>query len=125
MVSPRWEFRNLVERCSRSSFGLFHFSASLFLCGLLFVLNISGQNKYENRQILEPIDITFEGNDRDLSAAEQFRLIARNTLGEKYSSVRIRGTIQAIYDTKKVVSVTVEASEAGTNAVLGRVRRHL
>ncbi|MEP6901570.1 MAG: POTRA domain-containing protein [Actinomycetota bacterium] len=75
------------------------------------------QNKYEDRQIAEPIDITFEGNDRDLSAAEQFRLIARNTLGETYSSVKIREAIQAIYDTKKVVSITVEASEIGTNSV--------
>ncbi len=86
-------------------------------CLLLFTLTISAQNKYEDRQIAEPIDITFDGNDRDLSAAEQFRLIARNTLGETYSSVKIREAIQAIYDTKKVVSVTVEASENDANSV--------
>ncbi len=117
MVSSRWEFRNFVEKFSRFSFSPFHFFVSLCLCGWLFVFNVSGQNKYENRQIIEPVDITFEGNDRDLSAAEQFRLIARNTLGERYSGVKIREAIQAIYDTKKVVSVTVEASEVGTNAV--------
>ncbi|HEY0460161.1 MAG TPA: POTRA domain-containing protein [Pyrinomonadaceae bacterium] len=75
------------------------------------------QNRYEDRQIVEPIDITFEGNDRDLSAAEEFRLIAKNTLGEKYSSIKIREAIQAIYNTKRVVSVAVEATETAADAV--------
>ncbi len=117
MVSSRREFRKFIETFRRFSSVCFHLSAALWLGGLLFVFNVSAQNKYENREIVEPLDITFEGNDRDLSAAEQFRLIARNTLGKTYSSVRIREAIQAIYDTKKVVSVTVEASEAGANAV--------
>lgn len=76
-----------------------------------------GQNKYEGRQIVEPIDITFEGNDRELSAAEEFRLIARNTLGDKYSAVKIREAIQAIYNTKRIVSVSVEATEEGISSV--------
>ncbi|MBS1796858.1 MAG: BamA/TamA family outer membrane protein [Acidobacteria bacterium] len=84
---------------------------------MLCVSSVGAQNRYENRPLAEPVDITFEGNDRDLSAAEQFRLIARNTLGTTYSSLKIRETIQAIYDTKKVVSVTVEASETGGSAV--------
>jgi outer membrane protein insertion porin family len=89
----------------------------LTFCLLLFTSTVFAQNKYEDRQIAEPIDITFEGNDRELSAAEEFRLIARNTLGEKYSSVKIREAIQAIYNTNRVVSVSVEASESGGNAV--------
>jgi outer membrane protein insertion porin family len=84
---------------------------------LLFTLSVFAQNKYEDRQIVEPIDITFEGNDRELSAAEQFRLIAKNALGERYSTVKIREAIQAIYDTKKVVSVSVEAVEVGADSV--------
>jgi outer membrane protein insertion porin family len=117
MVSSRRDFRIFSEKLNRFLFIFFHFLVSLWLCALLFVFNAAAQNKYENRQIVEPVDITFEGNDRDLSAAEQFRLIARNTLGETYSSIKIREAIQAIYDTKKVVSVTVEASEAGAGAV--------
>jgi outer membrane protein insertion porin family len=83
----------------------------------LFTSFAGAQNKYEDRRILEPIDITFEGNDRDLSPAEEFRLIARNTLGDKYSSIKIREAIQAIYNTNRVVSVTVEAREVGTDFV--------
>jgi outer membrane protein insertion porin family len=84
---------------------------------LLFTFPTFAQNKYEDRQIAEPIDITFEGNDREVSAAEEFRLIARNTLGDKYSAVKIREAIQAIYNTNRVVSVTVEATEVGADAV--------
>lgn len=84
---------------------------------LLFTFTISAQSKYEDRLILDPIDITFEGNDRDLSAAEQFRLIARDAVGETYSAVKIRDAIQRIYDSNRVVSVTVEATEIGTNSV--------
>lgn len=84
---------------------------------LLFSSFAFAQNKYEDRQIIDPIDITFEGNDRELSAAEEFRLITRNTLGEKYSAVKIREAIQAIYDTNRVVSVAVEATEVGADSV--------
>jgi outer membrane protein insertion porin family len=78
---------------------------------------VSAQNKYEDRLIIEPVEITFEGDDRDISAAEQFRLIAKSTLGERYSAVKVRETIQKIYDTKRVVSVIVEATEVGESAV--------
>ncbi len=84
---------------------------------VLFSFNIFGQNKFEDRQLIEPIEITFEGNDRDLSAAEQLRLIAKNALGETYSSVKVRDAIQAIYNTNRVVSVNVEATEVGADAV--------
>lgn len=84
---------------------------------LVFTFSAFSQNKYEDRRIVEPIDVTFEGNDRENSAAEEFRLIARNTLGDKYSAVKIREAIQAIYNTNRVISVTVEANEAGVDAV--------
>jgi outer membrane protein insertion porin family len=84
---------------------------------LLFTFPTFSQNKYEGSPILDPVEVTFEGNDRDLSAAEEFRLIAHNTLGEKYSAVKIREALQAIYNTNRVVSISVEATEVGTDAV--------
>jgi outer membrane protein assembly factor BamA len=93
---------------------MFLFSTFAFC---LLPLAAFSQNKYEGRQIVEPIDVTFEGNDREVSAAEEFRVIARNTLGDSYSTVKIREAIQAIYNTKRVVSVTVEATEVGTESV--------
>jgi len=94
----------------------FKIFVSICLC-FLFLTIIKAQNGYEDRRIVEPVDITFEGNDPDVSAAEEFRLIARNALGTTYSSVKIRDAIQAIYNTNRVVSVQVEASDAGADAV--------
>lgn len=95
-----------------------------FFCRFLVVLLIlflssfvSAQNRYENRLIIEPIEITFEGNDPDIAAAEQFRLIAKNALGERYSPVKVREAIQKIYDTQRVISVVVEATGGGENSV--------
>jgi outer membrane protein assembly factor BamA len=117
MASTRREFGNFIELLKRSLPVFLRFFAVLCLCGWFFVSSVNAQNKYEGRQIVEPIDVTFEGNDPELSAAEEFRLKARSTLGEKYSAVKIREAIQVIYDTNRVVSVAVEATEAGTDSV--------
>jgi outer membrane protein insertion porin family len=79
--------------------------------------SVAAQQSFEGRRIVDPIDVTFEGNDRDLSAAEQFRTIARETLGDAFSAVRIRDSIQKIYDTGRVVSVAVEAEPVGDASV--------
>ena len=98
-------------------FSSFTFYFLLFTFYFLNFSTVSAQNKYEDRLIIEPVEITFEGNDRDFSAAEQLRLTARNALGERYSAVKIREAIQAIYDTRRVVSVSVEATEVGADSV--------
>ncbi len=76
-----------------------------------------GQQRFEGWTIVDPIEIRFEGNDRDLSAAEQFRLIARAAVGDSFSTVRIRESIQKIYDTGRVSKVSVEAEAAGDRSV--------
>ena len=116
MINSRREFGNFIKLEQLRTVFL-KISVSLCLCGLFFVSATIAQNKYEDRRIAEPIDITFEGNDREVSAAEEFRLITRNTLGDRYSSVKIREAIQAIYNTNRVTSVAVEATEAGLDSV--------
>ena len=88
-------------------------SLSLIYC---FPLIISAQNKYENRQI-SSVDITFEGADRDIAAAEQFRLIAQSALGVRYSAVKVRDAIDDLYKSDKIVSAQVEATQIGADAV--------
>jgi len=85
---------------------------------LVFIFSVSGiaQGNFENRKISD-IQIIFEGTDKDLSAADQFRLIVASVLGERYSTVRIRDAIEALYETKKVVSASVEAIENGESEV--------
>lgn len=95
----------------------FSVSASLRLCVLILLsfFTVLSQSKYEDRQITN-VDVAFERTDSDDSAKEQFRLIARGALGEKYSAVKIRDAIQALYETGRIVSVSaVEASESGQN----------
>ncbi len=87
-------------------------------CALVFLFSLTlfAQTNFEDQRI-ETIRIIFEGNDRGSSVAQQFELIARTALGETYSAVKIRDAIDALYQTKKVVSVKVEADPAGANAV--------
>ncbi len=44
-------------------------------------------------------------------------MIARDKLGETYSAVKVRDAIDALYKTKKIVSVKVEASPVGERNV--------
>ncbi len=79
------------------------------------------QNRFENRRIRN-IDIAFEGADQSASAAEQFRLVVEDTLGDTYSAVTVRDTIDALHKTGRIDSVIVEASDTGADAVNLRFR---
>ncbi|MGI8469587.1 MAG: POTRA domain-containing protein [Pyrinomonadaceae bacterium] len=83
---------------------------SLCLCSLFFVSAVHAQNKYENRP-LSNVSIAFEGADKDISAAEQFRATVRSILGDTYSTVKIRDSLQTLYETGRIVSARVEATE--------------
>jgi outer membrane protein insertion porin family len=101
-----------------SSFSVFRFPFSVFCLVLLTaycsLLTVLAQNKYENRTISN-VNIVFEGNDRDISAAQQFELIAKNALGTTYSTVKVRDAIQALYNSKNIVSAIVGVTEIGSN----------
>jgi len=120
-LSKRAEIKNqqnkkeLPRRCVVAPSFL---SKILAICAsvLLFCFAVFPQNKYEDRQISN-IEIAFEGTDRDVSAAEQFRLVARTALGETYSAVKVRDALQSLYETEQIVSASVVASENGQNGV--------
>ena len=97
----------------------------IVLCGLILcVANVSAQNPYEDKPISE-VTVTFEGSDKNVSANETFRILARDTLGANYSSIRVREAIEKLYNTKQIAAVTVEANEltSGSVAVRFIVRR--
>ncbi|MDQ3179913.1 MAG: BamA/TamA family outer membrane protein [Acidobacteriota bacterium] len=110
--------RNKKKLPRRRAAVLLRSSKILVICALILLLCLAAfpQNKYEDRQISN-IEITFEGADRDISAAEQFHLVARNALGETYSAVKMRDALQSLYETEKIVSATAVASEVGENGV--------
>ena len=98
---------------ARSHSDAFRYFWSVF--GLLLAaygsqFNIYAQNKYEDRP-LSDVTIAFTGADKDISAADQFRATVRSILGDKYSAVKIRQSLQSLYDTDRIVSAEVEATE--------------
>ncbi len=113
-----------IKKNSRFFFGYLnktaYFSKRIFaflcLSGLFFVFDVFAQSKYEDRRIGNVI-ITFEGTDRSSSSAAEFEVIAREKLGDTFSTVKVRDAIEALYLTKDIVSAKAEAIEAGANAV--------
>ena len=95
------------------SFLLFTFHFSLFTFSALPAFS---QTKYENR-LISNIEIKFEETGRERSATDQFLVIIKGVLGERYSAVKLRQALQALYDSGRIVSASVEAVENGANAV--------
>ncbi len=88
----------------------------LFTFCLSLVITAFSQNKYEDR-LISNIEIKFEETGREQSSSDQFMAIIKPVLGGKYSAVRLRETLQALYDSGRIVSVTVQATENGANGV--------
>jgi outer membrane protein insertion porin family len=76
--------------------------------------NASAQTNFEGKRIagIELIDAT--GLSSNLNS---YRDQIDAEIGERYAAVDIREAIQAVYDTKRIASVTVEAREEGTDSV--------
>ena len=91
-------------------------SAFLCLFGSFVVFDVFAQSKYEDRRIGNVI-ITFEGTDRSSSSAAEFEVIAREKLGDTFSTVKVRDAIEALYNTKDIVFAKAEAIEVGATAV--------
>ena len=91
----------------------------LFLVPLVFSIPARAQNENEGKRISD-VTVTFEGDDRNVSVAEQFRQLARNAVGETYSSVRVRDAIEQLYETRRVAAVTVETDRAANDSVVLR-----
>jgi len=93
-------------------------SRVLLLCVMLPAFCLAGfsQSEYENREIAN-VTVNFEGTDKNDSLNEQFRFIARDTVGKNYSAAKIRDAIEQLYRTKRIASISVEAVPAGESSV--------
>ena len=87
-----------------------------FFLIFIFSLAVFSQPQYDDR-LISGVIVAFEGNDKDPSAAAQFELIARNALGERYSVVRVRNALAALYRTNRIASARVEAENVGASNV--------
>jgi outer membrane protein insertion porin family len=95
---------------------IFYLLPFTFYLLLLFTFPTFAQNKYEDRRINQ-VSITFEGRDTDVSAADQFRIIAVGALGERYSAVKVREALDALYKSQRIATAQVEATSVGEENV--------
>ena len=88
------------------------FSTLLLLVALIpLAVQVHGQAQYEEKTISE-VSVTFEGLDKNVTANESYRILARDALGPTYTAIKVREAIEKLYNTKEIASVIVEASDA-------------
>ncbi|MGI8410744.1 MAG: POTRA domain-containing protein [Pyrinomonadaceae bacterium] len=123
MVPDKRVYNIFKRRISPKFFDPYWLASSrlLILCAFLpvFCISVLSQSEYENREVAN-VTVTFEGADRNVSVSEQFRLIAREAVGSKYSAVKIRDAIQQLYRTNRIATISVEALPSGENRVIVR-----
>lgn len=118
LISSRWRFGLSCKFVGA-------FAPALWLVALLtFSLPAAAQSQFEGKPISE-VYVTFEGSDKNVTANENFRLIAQGVLGPTYSSVLVRDAIEKLYETAQIASVIVEANQTANGSVVVRfiVRR--
>lgn len=68
--------------------------------------------EYEGRTITA-IEIVFEGSPADAAAESEFLSIIRIAPNSEFSAVRIRNSLQALFDSERVANARVEVLESG------------
>lgn len=91
-------------------------SAAIAAVLILSGLTSFGQNGDEGKRIADVV-LIFEGEGAAPQGAEQYAKLVRETVGQIFSTVRIRDAIEEIYETRRVASVTVEAESRETDTI--------
>lgn len=82
----------------------------------IFSATVFAQPQYDDR-LISVVSVAFEGKDNDASAAAQFELIAKTALGARYSVVKVRDALAALYRTNRIAFARVEAENVGANNI--------
>src|SRR5437773_9187543 len=86
--------------------------AILFACAA----TVLSQQKFDGKPI-QNIVVAFDSGGPSVADEEEYRSVASQVLGNTYSVVRIRDSIEALHKTGKIISVTVEAAETSGGGV--------
>src|SRR5947209_2382166 len=90
----------------------------VFVCMLATSIAAMAQSQFEKKPITN-ITVTLAGGTQtDTQSIEEYRLIAREAVGDVYSTTKIRDAIEALYNTKRVDTVTVNATPSATGVDL-------
>ncbi len=79
-------------------------------CLLLLAGLASAQLKYEDHHI-SSVSVTLGAQGQtNTQSVEEYRVIARDAIGDVYATPRIRDAIEALYNTKRVDTIAVSAN---------------
>ncbi len=81
------------------------FAASATLAG--------GMDEYEGR-LITTIDVVFEGSPPDPAAQSDFLSILKIAPNTEFSAVRVRDSLQALFESGRVANARVEVFETAT-----------
>lgn len=98
---------NIPLRASRS---LLTGAAVLLIIFMFSAVSVSAQAQFEKKPVSD-VKISFTDNETDSAGSDYFGTVAKNSLGDSYSAVKIRQALQALYDTKRIESAAVEVLE--------------
>jgi outer membrane protein assembly factor BamA len=69
--------------------------------------------EYEGRLIVS-IDLTFENSPADSAAQSEFLSLLKVAAGTEFSAVRVRDSLQALFDSGRIANARVGITEQGT-----------
>lgn len=89
---------------------------AIFGCMVAFAVIGEAQERFENLAIGN-VSVVVRTSDGKSIEDDQLGAIAMATLGDRYSTVRIRDSIEQLYFTGRVITAEAEASETADNSV--------
>ena len=91
------------------------FSAFLFVASVRAdVARNARIEDYEGRQITA-VDLVFEGTENEPNAIAEFIALLKVAPNTQFSAVRVRDSLQALFDSGRVANARVEVIEEGAN----------
>ncbi|MCM3900618.1 MAG: BamA/TamA family outer membrane protein [Pyrinomonadaceae bacterium] len=109
----------LVSRTLRGLSVLFVLTA--IVCAVSVVAVAGGMDEYEGR-LITTIEVVFEGSPADPAAQSDFLTILKVAPNAEFSAVRVRDSLQALFDSGRIANARVEVFEAATKTGPLRLR---
>ena len=107
--------------CGRVKAGLQVLASLIVLVSVSLAIVARELDVYEGR-LITAIEIVFEGSQPDAAAEASFLAILKIAPNTEFSSVRVRDSLQALFDTQRVANARVEVIESGTKTGPIRLR---
>ncbi len=83
------------------------------VCAASITALAGGMDEYEGR-LITSIEVVFEGSPADPAAQSDFLSILKIASNNEFSAVRVRDSLQALFDSGRVANARVEVFEAAT-----------